>query len=107
MLKNEVKFLINSIFIISRFCESFILERVNDINFKQIWQVTNVTIYEFKIWAARVASVSLNFTFHIDNSVFIVVLIKGARLINVSLIANRARSKRREEIREFFRTQES
>ena len=36
MLESEVKFLTNSILIISRSCESSILERVNDIDFKQI-----------------------------------------------------------------------
>ncbi len=90
MPESEVKLLANSILITPRPCESSILERVGGIGYKQTWQVTGIAVYESKVWAARVAPIPPNSTFHTDNPVPLVVLalLKGGRPVDANRIQN-------------------
>ena len=90
MPEHEFKLLANSILITHRPCESSFLERVGGIGHKQTWQITGTAIYESKIWAARVAPVPPNSTFHTENPVPFVVLahLKGARIADAGRIQN-------------------
>ncbi|KAL9047282.1 MAG: hypothetical protein Q9214_000107, partial [Letrouitia sp. 1 TL-2023] len=88
--EREVKFLANSILITVGPFTPHIRDKVGGIGHKQAWQVIGLGTYEGRVFAARVAPVPADASYHTDNSVPLVVLVllKGAHPADASRIQN-------------------
>ena len=74
MREQDVKFLANNVLISVGPAPPHILSKVGGIGTKQTWQVTGFGMYNFTVWAARVAPIPPISTIHTDHHVPYILL---------------------------------
>ena len=88
VLEKDMKYLANNILITPRPCSRSILEKVGGMGNKVTWQVTEVGVFENKIWAAAVKPLPETARYYTDTRPPMIVLAhrKDARPKDASLI---------------------
>ncbi|OCL06840.1 hypothetical protein AOQ84DRAFT_320839 [Glonium stellatum] len=88
--EGEVRFLANSILITPKPCPRSILDKVGGIGKKVIWRVTGTSVFENRLWAARVEPVPPTQKYYSENPTPTVVLAlrRGAKPADAVRIQN-------------------